>query len=78
MLEGQLKLYNEDRIAHFKKIEADCDTPYRTADGNALVWYGKNKEGALEYFTSHGLHPETGKTLKELTLYMFEKHACSR
>lgn len=76
--EGKLKLYNEDRIQNFRKIAVDCDTRYRTPDGKALVWYGKNSAGELEYFTSHGLHPETGKTLKELSKYMFDKHVCPK
>lgn len=74
--EGKLKLYNEDRINNFKKIKVVCNTTYKTPDGKALVWYGKNSAGELEYFTSHGLHPETGKTLKELSKYMFDKYGC--
>lgn len=74
--EGKLKLYNEDRINNFKKIKVVCNTTYKTPDGKALVWYGKNTAGELEYFTSHGLHPETGKTLKELSKYMFDKYGC--
>ena len=76
--EGTLKLYNEDRITNFKKIDPDCNTTYKTADGKALVWYGKNSTGDQEYFTTPGLHPETGKTLKELSAYMFEKYICPK
>lgn len=74
--DGKLKIYKEDRIRDFKKITVDCDTPYKNAKGNTLVWYGKNPDGELEYFTSPGLHPETGNTLKELTKYMFDKYGC--
>lgn len=74
--EGILKLYKEDRIGNFRKIKLHCDTPYRNPDGTVRVWYGKNKAGELEYFTSHGLHPETGKTLRELSKYMFDKYVC--
>jgi hypothetical protein len=76
--EGRLKLYNEDRITDFKKIKVDCNTYYKTPDGNALVWYGKNPGGTLEYFTALGKHPETGKTLRELSRYMFEKYVCPK
>jgi hypothetical protein len=76
--EGKLKLYNEDRINNLKKIDANCDTRYRSHDGSALVWYGKNPGGELQYFTAPGLHPETGKTLRELSKYMFDKYACPK
>lgn len=76
--EGTLKLYNEDRVNNFRKIYTDCDTRYKTPDGQVLIWYGKNASGKLEYFTSLGKHPETGKTLKELSPYMFKKHICPK
>lgn len=73
---NQLKIYNEDRILHFKKINPDCDYDFFRTDGNVLIWYGKNKTKALEYFTALGLHPETGKTLKPITAYIIAKHIC--
>ncbi len=76
--QGLLKVYKEERITDFKKIKVDCNTAYKTPDGSALVWYGKNPAGKLEYFTSPGLHPETSKTLKELSKYMFDKHICPK
>lgn len=75
---GQLKLYKEDRIKNFRKIEADCKTEYENPDGTPKVWYGKNQKKELEYFTSQGLHPETGKPLKHLTKYMYEKYICPK
>ncbi|MEX0997634.1 MAG: hypothetical protein WDZ45_11335 [Flavobacteriaceae bacterium] len=74
--EGTLKLYKEDRIENFRKIDVNCQTQYKNPDGTARVWYGKNKAGQLQYFSTPGLHPETGKTLKELSKYMFDKHIC--
>lgn len=71
---GVLKLYSEDRITHLKKINVTADTQFFNEDGSVRVWYGKNKEGTLEYFTSYGLHPETGKTLKPITNYMIQKY----
>lgn len=76
--EGKLKLFSEERIANFKQMQPDCNTRYRTTTGKSLVWYGKNPAGKLQYFTSPGLHPETGKTLKELSRYMFEKYVCPK
>lgn len=73
---GQLKLYDEDRINDLKKITPDCDTHFFDSYGEVKVWYGKNSRKELEYFTSFGLHPETGKTLAPITVYMIRKHIC--
>lgn len=74
--EGRLKVYKEDRILHFKRIDPDCSTEFFSGDGSVRLWYGKNKEGELQYFTDLGLHPETGKTLKPITVYMIQKYVC--
>lgn len=73
---GYLKMYNEDRILYFKKIKPDCQTVFFDQNSKPNLWYGKNNEGKLEYFTGYGLHPETGKTLKEITPYMIQKYLC--
>ena len=74
--EGVLKAYKEERITDFKKVIPNCETVFFNGDGSVRVWYGKNKEGTLEYFTSYGLHPQTGKTLRPITRYMIEKYIC--
>ena len=73
---SQLKLYNKERIEGFRKIQANCETVFFEADGDVKIWYGKNNNNALEYFTDLGLHPETGKTLKPITEYMIKTHIC--
>lgn len=73
---GQLKLYNKERIEHFFKVVPDCDTQFFNEDGSVNLWYGKNNAGELEYFSTLAVHPETGKTLKEITLYMIREHIC--
>ncbi len=73
---GQLKLYNSDRIKNFKKITPNCNTSFFDTQGNVKIWYGKNNEKELEYFTALGLHPETGKTLDPITVYMIKKYIC--
>ena len=74
---NQLKLYKEDRINLFKKIIPVCDsTKFFNEDGSVNIWYGKNRNKELEYFTALGLHPETGKTLKPITQYMIDKYIC--
>ncbi|WP_299122005.1 hypothetical protein [uncultured Tenacibaculum sp.] len=73
---GELKLYKEERIKNFEKIEADCNYPFFGPGGKVNVWYYKNSNGELELFSSVGLHPETGKTLRPITNYMIEKYIC--
>ncbi|MCL6296281.1 hypothetical protein [Jejuia spongiicola] len=72
---SQLKLYSEERIKHFKKIDPDCNTEFFGPNNEVKIWYGKNKK-ELEYFTALGLHPETGKTLDPITVYMIRKYIC--
>ena len=73
---NEIKLYNDERIKHFKKISVDCETIFFDSEGNVKIWYGKNNTKELEYFTSLGLHPETSKTLKPITKYMIKTHIC--
>ncbi len=76
---SRLKLYNSNRIANFKQIIPDCNnTKFFNDNGSPNLWYGKSTKGELEYFTSLGKHPETGKTLKEITDYMIKKHICKK
>lgn len=73
---SQLKLYSEERIKHLKKIDPDCNTEFFGANSEVKIWYGKNNKKELEYFTALGLHPETGKTLDPITVYMIRKYIC--
>ena len=73
---NQLKAYKEERILNFKQITPDCNTDFFKEDGSENLWYGKSKDGELEYFTDLGLHPETGSTLKKITKHMIKTHIC--
>lgn len=73
---GQLKIYKPERIKNFKQISPNCSTVFFKTDGRPNIWYGKNAGKELEYFTSVGLHPKTGKTLKPITAYMIQKYVC--
>ena len=74
--DGSLKIFKQDRIDNFTQINPDCKTLFFNANGSVALWYGKNSNGKLEYFTDHGLHPITGKTLKPITKYMITKYIC--
>ena len=73
---GALKIYKEDRVANFTLLKPQCDTQFFKADGSVRVWYSKNKNGSLDFFSDHGLHPTTGKTLKPITKYIIDKYIC--
>ena len=73
---SQLKIYNQERIESFHRVIPSCETEFYKIDGTANLWYGKNSFGELEYFTAFAIHPETVKTLKEITDYMIKKYIC--
>ncbi|APY12686.1 hypothetical protein BWZ22_16300 [Seonamhaeicola sp. S2-3] len=73
---SQLRIYNTDRIDNFKKIEPNCETQFFNEKNEPLIWYGKNFDGTYEYFTGLGKHPQTGKTLKAITVYIIRKYIC--
>jgi hypothetical protein len=73
---GKLKLYKQDRIDRFKKIEVKCSTEFFNHKEEATIFYGKNLKKEHEYFTDLGLHPETGKPLKPISTYIIEKYIC--
>ena len=74
---GQLRLYKKDRIEKFRKVTLPCDAVFFNDNGTVNFWYGKNNRKELEYFTSLGLHPQTGKTLKPITEHMIKTHICN-
>lgn len=73
---GTLKIYKEDRVSSFILLEPQCDTKFFNVDGSVRVWYSKNKNGSLDFFSDYGLHPITGKTLKPITKYIIDKYIC--
>ncbi|WP_370477232.1 hypothetical protein [Tamlana flava] len=74
---GKLKLCKQDRLEDFKRIQVNCSTSFFKINGDVKIWYGKNSDKKLEYFSSYGLHPKTGKTLKPITEYMIRNHICN-
>lgn len=63
-------------MENLKKVNLDCESTFFNENGDPVIWYGKNSSGELEFFTAIGRHPETGKTLKEITDYMIKKYIC--
>ena len=71
---SDLKVYKQERIDNFKKIQPDSNYHFFNSDGTERVWYGKNNDKEYEFFTDYGRHPETGKNLKPITKYIINKY----
>lgn len=73
----ELETYDEKKLKTFKQIlEPDCDTEYRNAKGDWVLWYYKRGKNDLDIFTAPGTHPINGKALKRITKYMIREHIC--
>ncbi len=62
---------NEDFLKLKKITRPDTLT---TANTIGKVWYDKSNR-KVEFFTYHGIHPENGKTLRNVTNTILEKYA---
>lgn len=62
------------RMNSFKKVEVGMATLFFSADDKPMLWYHKNKEGEIEYFTAPGLHPINGETLRKITPYIIQTY----
>ncbi|WP_421823772.1 hypothetical protein [Flagellimonas oceanensis] len=65
---------DEMKLKNFKKVEVSMATQFFTEDGKPLIWYYKNKDKEIEYYTAPGLHPISEKTLDEITEYIIQKY----
>ncbi|MBM1105031.1 hypothetical protein JQC67_02655 [Aurantibacter crassamenti] len=61
------------KLKNFKKVNVTQAYPFFSEDDKPLIWYSKNKEG-IEYFTSPGLHPITGETLRKITPHIIQNY----
>jgi len=62
------------KLKNFKRAEITAGYDFFTVDDKPLVWYYKNKDDEIEYFTSPGLHPTTGETLRKITPYIIQAY----
>ncbi len=62
----------EKNALNLKKIEVNSKTIF-FINKKAVIWYCKNN-GKLEYFDSSGFHPENGKPLKPISIYIINKY----
>lgn len=70
----QIEPMDKVRFENLKKVKVTQAYPFFSEDGKPLVWYAKNKNGEIEYFTAPGLHPVSGETLKKITPYIIQKY----
>lgn len=62
------------KLESLKKVSVTQAYPFFSEDGRPLVWYLKNKEGEIDYFTAPGLHPISGETLRKITPHIIQKY----
>lgn len=67
------KLEPLDKEKLFLKQIKVCDTTTCWIRDKAIVWYCK-VGGEPQFFNTHGVHPETGKALKPMSKYIFDKY----
>jgi len=60
------------RVIDLRKIKV-CDTTAFFKNGKAIIWYCKIGN-SIEFFNTHGNHPETGRGLKPVTHYIINKY----
>tara|TARA_R110000765_G_scaffold295818_3_gene390984 strand:+ start:12974 stop:13753 length:780 start_codon:yes stop_codon:yes gene_type:complete len=62
------------KLKKLKQVSVRLGYPFFNEQNEPLIWYFKNKEGEIEYFTAPGLHPRTGETLRKITPYIIETY----
>lgn len=62
----------DDRIINLRRIKV-CDTTAFFKNNKAVVWYAKVGD-SVEFFNTHGMHPENGKALRPVTHYIIDKY----
>lgn len=63
-----------DELLDFRKLKI-CDTTHCfRKDGEAFVWYTKTPNGGIDFFNSHGRHPEYNRPLRPVSHYIFDKY----
>lgn len=66
----------DKNLIDLKKIQV-CDTTTFFKNGDAIIWYAKTENG-IDFFNSHGRHPENDNALKPVTHYIINKYVTNR
>ena len=70
----EVKPLDQMKLKNMRKVEVNAAYPFFSEDGKPLVWYFKNTDDEIEYFTAPGLHPTTGETLRKITPYIIQTY----
>ena len=62
----------DKNLIDLKKIKV-CDTTTFFKNGEAIIWYAKTENG-IDFFNTHGRHPENDHALKPVTHYIVNKY----
>ncbi|MCG9791168.1 hypothetical protein [Flavobacterium algicola] len=62
----------DKRKCELQKITI-CDTTSCFKNGVAIIWYAKTETG-IDFFNTHGRHPQNDKPLKPVTQYILNKY----
>jgi hypothetical protein len=70
-----ITIHNGDNnTVTINQIIPNKDTKFYDSNNNPKVWYGNNREGVPEFFTTAGNHPETGNVLKKVPLKLVARY----
>lgn len=63
----------DENLVGLKKIKVCDTTVYFDKNHNAIIWYAKRGD-SIDFFNSHGRHPENNSPLKPVTKYILDKY----
>lgn len=63
----------DENLLDFRKIQVCDTTTFFKSDGQAIIWYAKTSNG-IDFFNTHGVHPENKKSLRGVTKYIIDKY----
>ncbi|MBF4493387.1 hypothetical protein IR010_12630 [Flavobacterium sp. MR2016-29] len=63
----------DKNLVGLKKVKICDTTVYFDKNHNAIIWYAKRGNG-VDFFNSHGRHPENNSPLKPVTKYILDKY----
>jgi hypothetical protein len=67
--------FDSDLQRRFKKVKVSIKTRFFADDGiTPLIWFYKTRSNVYEYYTTNGVHPIYGDSLRKITAYHIEHH----
>ncbi len=64
-------------LVNLQKVNVCDTTTFFDKNGTAIIWYGKTANG-IDFFNSHGRHPESSSSLKPVTRHILGKYVLGR